>query len=176
MKTEFEVKILNIDVDYIQEKLKKLNAKKIMNRNMKRFVYDFNPKKEKSWIRLRDNGQKTTLTIKEIQNDKIDGTKELAIEVSDFEKTNKILERLGYINRSYQENKRISYILDNVKIEIDFWPMLKPYLEIEGNSVKEVENIIKKLGFTMTDTTTMNTKEIYKQQNIDTDKIKELKF
>ena len=176
MQTEFEVKILGIDVDKIISKLNTLGAKKIGEKMQKRFVYDFNPKKENYWIRLRTNAEKTTLTIKEIKNDKIDGTKELEISVDDFEKTNLFLEKLGYIAKGYQENKRISYILDNVEIEIDFWPQIPPYLEIEGKSVAEVQRIVKQLGFGVSQVTSMNTMDVYKKYGIDLDSIKELKF
>jgi CYTH domain-containing protein len=38
----------------------------------KRYVYDIIPKKENSRVRLRTDGNKTTLTIKEIHNDEIE--------------------------------------------------------------------------------------------------------
>ena len=176
MKIEFEVKILGIDVDNIIAKLKKLGAKKVIEREMKRFVYDFNPKKENSWVRLRDDGQKVTLTIKEIYSDEIDGTKEIEIIVDSFKKTNLLLNKLGYLPQSYQENRRISYKLDGVDIEIDFWPQIPPYLEIEGRSIREVENIINKLGFKISQTTSTHTVGVYKKYGIDINAIKELKF
>jgi adenylate cyclase class 2 len=176
IQTEFEAKILEINVDELISKLNALGAKKIGEKMQKRFVYDFNPKKENSWIRLRTNGAKTTLTIKEIQNDNIDGTRELEISVDDFEKANLILEKLGYVTKGYQENKRISYILDDVEIEIDFWPQIPPYIEIQGKSIAEVERIIKQLGFELSQAISINTTEIYKKYGIDIDSIKELKF
>lgn len=176
MKTEFEAKILEIDVDEIILKLNELNAKKIGKKYQKRFVYDLIPKKENSWIRLRTDGENTTLTIKEIENDDIDGTKEMEITVHDFEKTNLLLQKLGYNSKGYQENKRISYRLDDVEIEIDTWPKIPPYLEIEADSIEKVKNTIKKLGFEKSDSTSINTKEIYKKYGIDIESIKELKF
>lgn len=176
MKTEFETKILEIDIDIITAKLNKIGAKKIGNKLQRRFVYDFVPKKENSWIRLRTNGNKTTLTIKEIQNDHIDGTKEIEILVDDFDKTNLLLEKLGYTHKAYQENKRISYIFEGVEIEIDSWPQIPPYLEIEGKSVVEVERVLHLLGFELSKSTSINTTEVYKKYGIDIDSMKELKF
>jgi len=176
METEFEVKILDIDVNKIISKLESLGAKKLKETLQKRYVYDFIPKKEKSWIRLRTNGEKTTLAIKEISSDKIDGTKELEISVDDFEKTNMLLEKLGHKHKLYQENKRISYILKGAEIEIDFWPKIPPYLEIEGKSTQEVEKIIKLLGYEKSQTVSINTLDVYKIYGIDLNLIKELKF
>ena len=176
MKSEYEIKILEINVEKIQKKLSDLNAERIGEKNMRRFVYDFNPIKENSWIRLRDTGKKITLTIKEIHSLEIDGTKELEIEVDDFETTNLILEKLGYKSKAYQENKRISYKLNDIEIEIDFWPQIPPYLEIEGKSTEEVLEMAKILGFTDKDITTIGTKQIYENFGIDIQNIKILKF
>jgi len=176
METEFEVRILEIKPEKIIKKLEKIGAKKIIERNMKRYVYDFTPKQAGSWIRLRDDGQKITLAIKEITNDNIDGTKELEIKVDDFTKTNELLEKLGYKNKGYQENKRTTYELDGVEIDIDEWPKIPPYMEIEGKTKEEVEKTVKKLGYTMNDTTGINNIKIYKKYGINLDKIKTLKF
>ena len=176
MQTEFEVKILDIDVPKMISKLSVLGAKKIGEKFQKRFVYDFDPSKENSWIRLRTDGTKTTMAIKEIQNDNIDGTKELEINVDDFKKTNLFLEKLGYVAKGYQENRRISYILDDVEIEIDFWPKIPPYLEIEARSAEEVEMMIEKLGFDRSQAISIGVRKVYKKYSIDIYSIKELKF
>ena len=99
-----------------------------MKKEIELRVYDIKPFKENKWIRLRTDGFKTTLTIKEYTSSKIDGVKELEIEVSDMEKTNLILEELGYKKRSVQENKRTRYILNDVEIDIDTWPYLKTFV------------------------------------------------
>lgn len=176
MQTEFEVKILDIDVEEIISKLSILGAKKIGEKFQKRLVYNFNPPKENSWIRLRTDGKKTTMAIKEIQNDNINGTKELEINVGDFKRTNLFLEKLGYIAKAYQENRRISYILDDVEIEIDFWPKISPYLEIEARLISKVELMIKKLGFNRSQATSISVRKVYKKYGIDIYAIKELKF
>lgn len=70
-------------------------------------------------------GKEVTLTIKEIKNDSIDGTKELEIKANDFDTTNLILNELEYKSRLYQENKRTRYMLNNIEIDIDKWPMIQ---------------------------------------------------
>lgn len=95
----------------------------------KRYVYDFNPVNPKKWIRLRTNGVKNTITVKEIiDNQVIDGTNELEVEVSDFNIANLILKELGYVPRNYQENYRIIYNLNGVQISIDTWPKIPTYV------------------------------------------------
>lgn len=118
------------------------------------------------------------MTIKEITNNKdIDGTNELEIEVSDFKKANEILNQLGYIYRNYQENKRTTYTLDGVEIDIDSWLMIPTYVEIEGKSKEDVYNIIDKLNLPKKDITSLDVTGIYNDiYNIDVLSIKELKF
>lgn len=176
MQTEIEVKILEINVDEITSKLEALWAKKSWDKMQKRYVYDFSPKKGNSRVRLRTDGNKTTLTIKEIHNDEIEWTKELEVIVDDFEKTNLILEKLGYKNTWYQENKRTSYILDTCEVEIDSRPGIPAYIEIEAKSVAEVEATVKKLWFTMDQTTSINTIKVYQKYGIDISIMPELKF
>ena len=177
MKIEFEAKILDIDVEKIRDKLIFLGAKKLFDNKMRRYVYDIEGKKGKEWIRLRDEGHKITLTFKRIEDEeKIEGTKEIEIDVSDFDNTHKLIEAIGFKHKAYQENRRIRYILDGVVVEIDFWPKIPPYLEVEGKSKEEVENTLKKLGFDSSKATSVNTDTVYKKYGIDIYKFKELKF
>ena len=178
MHKEYECTVLEVNVDEFISKVEALGAKKVGDFHQKRFVYDFNPVKPGKWIRLRTNGTTTTLTIKEVVDvKKIGGTNELEVEVSDFENTNSILNELGYVARNFQENKRIQYILDDVEIDIDFWPMIPPYVEIEGKSDEDVKNMIKKLEINEEKVTTLDVTSIYNDiYNIDVLKIKDLHF
>ena len=177
MKTEYEIRILEIDKESIVKKLEDLGAIKGGEYNQKRYVYDLKPVQKDKWIRLRTNGIETTLTYKDIESNTIDGTKEVEIKVDSFEVANEFLNKIGFVARSYQENKRIQYTLDNVEIDIDTWPMIPTYLEIEGNSEEEVNNMVKKLGLSNLKITALNCDDIYRKiYNIDISKIKELKF
>ena len=176
MHTEYEVRILEIDVDSIKKKLEELGATFEWDRVQKRYVYDFIPKVDSKWIRLRTNGIKSTLTIKDLVTSKIDGTKELEIEVDDFDKTNLILQELGYEYRAYQENRRIQYKLNGVEIDIDSWPMIPTYLEVEASSEEEVYKTIELLGFDKSQITTRDVEGIYNDYGHDVMEIKELKL
>ncbi len=176
MKTEYECRILDIEVEEIRKKLESIGAKKVKERSMRRYVYDIDPNRKGFWIRLRDNGEKITLTLKEKVSNEIDGTKEMEVTVDDFEKTNTILNRLGFIAKAYQENKRISFVYEDVEIEIDFWPKIPPYVEIEADSAEKVKKVVKLLGFRMPDTTYISIPEVYQKYGLDIHKFKQLKF
>ena len=177
MNTEYEIRVLEIDKDKLIKRLNELNAKFIGEFNQKRYVYNIIPKTDGRWLRLRTNGKKTTLTYKSVEKNSIDGTKELEIEVEDFEKTNSLLELVGVKNKGYQENNRIQYILDGVEIDIDSWPLIPTYVEIEGENEESVLNILKKIAIDDKKVTTLDVQSLYKEiYNIDITKIDILKF
>ena len=178
MHIEYECTLIEIDESEFIRLLEDNGAKKVGEYFQRRYVYDFNPVDSNKWIRLRTNGEKTTLTIKNIvAKDKIGGTEELEIEVSDFDNTNKILEELGYVARNYQENKRITYNLDDVEFDIDSWPMIPTYVEIEGTNTESVERIIDRLKLDRSKITNYDVVSIYQEiYGIDIMKIKKLRF
>jgi len=177
MHTEYEVRILDIDIEKIINKLEKLGATKVAEFNYKRRVYNFNPPTDHKWIRLRTDGNKTTLTIKKIESFSIDGTQEMEIEVSDFEETNKMLEEMGYKSHTYQENKRIRYLLDDVELDIDTWPYIPSYLEIEGINEAAVKNMMKKLEVDEEKVTSLDVQGVFKEfYNIDIAEVPIVRF
>ena len=178
MQTEFEVKILDIDVKTIRNRIAGIGATFVDNFKYKRYVY--NPagvvKNNGTWARLRTDGTKTTLAVKTITNNTIEGTKEIEIDVDNFEKTNTILKKMLVIPKAYQENKRELWKLGDVEICIDEWPKIPPYLEIEGPDKKSVEKVVELLGFKMAQTTGENTEDVYLRHKINVMDFKELKF
>lgn len=174
MHTEYEVRVLEINKEELEKKLEKVNAKFEWDRIQKRYVYDFVPKEDGKWIRLRTNGEKTTLTIKNITSSKIDGTQELEIEVDSFERTNLLLKELGYTPKGYQENRRIQYQLNGVEVDIDMWPNIPTYLEIEGSSEDVVYHTLEVLGYSKEEATSNDVKKIYSEYGYDLDQIEQL--
>lgn len=162
MHTEYEVRVLEIDKENLIKRLEKLGAKKIADFNYKRRIYNFNPVVDHKWIRLRTDGKRTTLTIKKLENLEIDGTKEMEIEVSDFEETNNILNELGYKSHTYQENKRTRYVLKDVELDIDSWPYIPTYLEIEGKDEKSVKDMINLLEIDKSKVTSIDVQGVFR--------------
>ena len=168
MHTEYEVRVLDINKDELIKKLESLGAEKIADFDYKRRIYNFNPATDNKWIRLRTDGTKTTLTIKKLENLEIDGTKEMEIAVSNFEETNNMLNELGYHSHTYQENKRTRYTLNGVELDIDSWPYIPTYLEIEGKDEQAVRDMIKLLGVEESKVTSIDVQGVFKKfYNID---------
>jgi adenylate cyclase class 2 len=167
---DFNELLDNNDID-IYDALKK---SKTLNKNIKKYL--INPNK---WVRLRQSNDKSELTIKHILHNKIDGFQnvlEYEIPVNNIEDTNEILEQLGLFSRNYQEKNRISFKYKDSSVEIDEWPMLKPYMEIETNNIDTINEIISKLSLENNKVVSLNTESLYKQIGIDVLKIPRLEF
>ena len=176
MKTEYEVRFLEIDKDKILKRLKELGAKEIGNWLQVRKTYDLIQPQKNSWLRLRTNGKTTTLAVKEINSDKIDGTNETEVIVDDFNEMDKILTKIGLKARNYQENYRQQFQYKNSEIDIDSWPLIPTYLEIEGKNEEIIKEICSDLELDYKKSITMDVTDIYKKvYNIDILKIKTLK-
>lgn len=175
MNKEYECSILNINVKDIETKLTNLGAKKIESNLFKRYTYPIDSSFKNRFMRLRSNGTKTTLTIKDKSKPKgIGSVGELEFEVEDFDKAKEFLDILGYKSTYYQENIKIIYLLDNVEISIDKWPMIPAYIEIEGKNELSVTNMIKKLGFDKSDICLDKVSEIYTKYGINIHDYKDL--
>ena len=183
---EREVKFLNIDPQLIEEKLQKLGAQRVFEKLYKRRVFDYPDlrfDKEGAYVRLRDEGDKITLTFKKRIGAKArdgsvndEGMEEIEVNVSDFKKTALILERIGLKEKFYEENRRIRYVLEGIEFDIDFWPGIKPYLEIEASSWELVEKGIEMLGLDPKDKKIFSTYQVYQLNGIDENAYSEITF
>jgi adenylate cyclase, class 2 len=150
MQTEFEAKYTNIDKNEVRTRLKNAGARLVESEFIQRrntFYLPSNSELGNGWVRVRDEKNKVTLSIKAVFGKEIQHQKEIMIIVNSFEDTSKLLEILGCRKKSYQETKREIWKLENCEITIDEWPYLEPFLEIEGDSEKVVRDVSTKLGF-----------------------------
>lgn len=183
LKNNFNVENLSSIFKLPIDKIQAILNNQILNSFLDKFK--ITPKK---WIRLRktvetkDDGatkELITLTIKHIlKNDEsgIQQMKETEILVNSLEETNELLENLGFSYRSYQEKRRVKYILNEHEIDIDTWPGLPTYFEVEGKDKKDLTNILNLLGYSFEDAVSCTVDEIYKEIGMDINNTKELKF
>ncbi|WP_304452100.1 class IV adenylate cyclase [Nocardiopsis sp. YSL2] len=173
---EYEAKVLDIDVDQVARRILDKGGADLGEVLQRRYVYDIEPGDVSRWLRLRDTGRQVTLTVKEIDSDAIGGTRETETEVGDFETANALLGKLGYAPKAYQENRRHSFTLDGAQLEIDSWPRIPAYLEIEADSHAEVVRVAALLGYDRADLTGENTTKVYHRYGIDLSTIADLRF
>lgn len=173
---EYEAKVLDIDPHELARTIMDKGGTARGETLQRRYVYDIGPADPSRWVRLRDTGGETTLAVKEIASDDIDGTRETEIAVSDFDAANTLLGKLGYHAKAYQENRRRSFLLDGAQLEIDSWPRIPPYLEIEASGRAEVIRVAALLGYTEDRLTGENTTKVYTRYGIDLSAITDLRF
>ncbi len=164
---------------YIEEKIDNIDVSKLEDRKMLKIIEDTGNRFFK-WIRLRQDGEIVEITIKYIYSNKanynIDEVKEIEIKTDNFEMANKLIEEMGYYRKKLAEKKRDSYSYQGMDIEIDEWPLLEPYIEIEGPSAEEIYELSKLLGYSKEQTRVMNTEDVYLEKGIDLSKYEEMTF
>lgn len=149
MKTEIEVKFVDVNIEDIRARLE--NAGAICEqpmRAMRRALIETDEMRlHHAFYRIRDEGDKVTLTFKQFTENSLTGAKEHEIIVSDFDTTVAILAEAGLRYHTFQESKRETWRYNNVEVVIDEWPWINPYIEIEGGSEEAVRTAASELGF-----------------------------
>ncbi len=173
---EIEVKFLNINVDELTKKLASLGATKQFDKQYRRKVFDYPDLRlnaDNAWVRIRDEGDKITLSYKKRVNttshdgsSNDGGMEEIELEVSDFDKMALLFEKIGLALKFYEENRRIRYTFDDIEFDIDFWPGLEPYLEIEAPTWDKIDHAIQLLGLNPDDKKVFSTYQIYQMEGI----------
>lgn len=160
MNLEIEATFIEIDKANLRAKIKALGGKLFQPEIlMRRVVFDTG---EHSFVRVRDEGNKIVMTYKCHHNNSLLGTEEINVAVDDYNSAIAFLEKIGLKPKSIQETYREEWELDGVEIDIDTWPWIPTYVEIEGPSTRAVEAVSAKLGFDMKDAHYGSVDEIYK--------------
>lgn len=164
---------------YIEENINNIDISKLEDRKMLKIIEDTGNRFFK-WIRLRQDGEIVEITIKYIYSNKtnynIDEVKEIEIKTDNFEISNKLIEEMGYYRKKLAEKKRDSYSYQGMDIEIDEWPLLEPYIEIEGTNIDKIYELANLLGYSKEQTRVMNTEDVYLEKGIDLSKYEEMTF
>lgn len=150
MKIEYEATFVNVNKDEVRQKLQAVGAKLVRPEFLQRRVVFNLPEGHEvkgGWLRIRDEGDKFTMSLKVVNGNKIENQKETCLVVDSFEEAEEFLTNLGCRKKAYQEDKREVWKLGNVEITINEWPFLEPFAEVEGSSGAEVQSASEKLGF-----------------------------
>ncbi|MCD9146070.1 class IV adenylate cyclase [Streptomyces albireticuli] len=166
MKNEYEAKFLNVNVSLVRAQLRELGAVQAMPRTMlSRYIYENDAVQGNQWLRLRDEGGKTTLPLKQVvDSSNIDGTTEIETEVGDLHATAELLTALGLRQVRYQQNYREEWRIGAVTFDFDTWPDLPTFLEIEGPDESSVRQAAADLGLDYAEARFGSADDIYKSE------------
>lgn len=142
---EIEYKYFNIDTEALRLRLREKGAKLVRPKIIMKLITFIHPTNNPdSYIRIRDETNRITMTSKQNLNDKF--VTEYEVVINNFSQGVKILESLGCKKKYYLEKFRETWNLMNAEIVIDSLPGTSEYVEIEGTDEKDVHEVQKILG------------------------------
>lgn len=151
MHTEIEAKFPDIDIADLRQKLRSSGAVLAYpERLMRRRTFDLPDRSlyaKGGWVRVRDEGDKITLSYKQLDDRTFQGTKEATVTVGDYDAACAVLRAIGMVQKSDQETKRELWKLGDVEITIDTWPWAPSFAELEGPDEEAVKRVAAALGF-----------------------------
>lgn len=150
MNIEYEATFPNIDKVNVRERLSRIGAVLMKSEFLqKRAVFHLPVGNEikGGWLRVRDEGDKITVSLKVVDGATIADQKELCLTVNSFDDASHLLESIGCRKKAYQETKRELWKIKDVEVTIDEWPFLEPFVEVEGKDETSVKEVSETLGF-----------------------------
>ena len=156
---ELEVKILNIDLEEMENKLKSIGAQLIENEVQTNTLIDkednYIEENLDAYMRIRETKSyltektKTILTFKKnIVREGIRENIETNVNIDNKEGMIEILNSLGFVIKQVGYKERISYKLDSIRFDLDTWDKETypyPYMEIEVEKEEDLEKMISLL-------------------------------
>jgi len=149
---EVETKVLDIDPREVRNKLEKLGAEKILETRLAVDWYWTKGTKEgqEPWfLRIRSGSDGAHEVTWKAKSD-ILGTarkhQEINLKLENPEKLAQIFLEIGLERYAHQEKDRVSYKYKEWHFDIDQYPEMPAYLEIEGRDENHVLEAIKLLG------------------------------
>lgn len=146
---ETEVRFLEINKDALIKKLTALGAVdkgEVMLEEVIIYDKDLKYLESRQIIRLRKNGDKIELTYKHHNGMDKGEAVEIELEVNDLNAAVSFFEAIGFVAYRRQQKKRHSFELNGVKFDIDTWPRIPTYIELEGESLEQLKGAAKSIG------------------------------
>lgn len=186
---EIEVKVLDIDPEQIRLRLQAAGCVFQRREFQQNYMYDYPDRRlyetqDGSYIRLRrrvwveqveapespQRHEEILLTYKRVvSREAYKIADETETTVGDLDTMERFLTLLGLVQVRVDEKLRETYHWEQIHFEIDEWAGLPPYLEVEAESEAEVARGLGLLGYTLSDSTSRNLREVLAMYNIDSD-------
>ena len=147
MPKEYEYRFNDYNKKDIITKLKELKAKYFGTFKFRVMVFTDSINSEK-YIRIRDEGHRVTMTVKNNLTDKFPIENEVII--NDYDEGIKIFLQLGCNKKYYYEKYREIWHYKNSEIIFDMNPGIPELMEVESSTKKELDILCKKLELNIT--------------------------
>lgn len=179
MQTEIETRFLEIDKTSLLAQLAALSARDLGEERLDEVIYhaaDGSWVGKRKFIRLRKTKDKVKLTYKENVAQAIDSAREIELLVSDMEKCGELFEKIGLKAMRRLVKFRHTLELGNVTLDIDTWPKVPPYVELEGSSVEALQAACEQLGLEWDKRFDGDAREVFRHYGYDMDKLTVVTF
>lgn len=180
MKAEIEVKFF-VDKISFEQRLNLLGAviatpRRLMRRQLFAFPPTLRKPNLEQQARVRDEGDRITMTLKESTIPRtMSSVQELEIIINNFDAGVQIFTMSGYEPTTYQENYRTSWMFEGCCVEIDEWPGLPSFAEIEAPSEAELKRVAALLNIEQASFMCCSLFDLYQQElKLDSKKMRRL--
>lgn len=179
MEKEIETRFLDINKDELVKKLVALGATDKGEEKLEEIIFhaaDGSWLGKRKFVRLRKTKGKIKLTYKENVGQTVDSAREIELEVSDLDKCSAFFEKVGLRAMRTLEKYRHTFELDGVTLDVDTWPKIPSYIEVEGTSVEALQSVCAKLGLDWEKRFDGDAREVFRHYGYDLDKIDKIAF
>lgn len=185
-KEEIEVVFLDVNKEGLEEKLLSIGAHKVKDifyRHVAMDYPDYRLNKDNSWIRLRDEDGEVILAYKKrlgvtsqdgSTNDA--GMEEIEVVVDSYENTKLFFQKIGFIEKHEAEKKRTRWQKGETVFDIDTWPAIPTFLEIEAPTWEDIDTATQLLGFDPKERKICSANQIYKLYGMNVDDYQKIGF
>ena len=170
---EHEIKVLDVDINDLEKRLQEMGAVKVYDDERTIIALDtqeriFLNQKDKL-IRVTDEGSiKVTMHVNQSKPEIKEGIK---FKTSRLKETMDFFHELGMNPISKVKSHRISYELGKIDFDIDKFPKIPHFLEIDieylENEGYTLEDLLKKLNLENNKIVVMGTEDIHKLYDVD---------
>jgi adenylate cyclase class 2 len=179
MQTEIETRFLDINKDELVKKLVDRGALDKGEEKLEEIIFhaaDGSWVGKRKFVRLRKTKGKVKLTYKENVEQTVDSAQEIELEVSDLEKCSEFFNKIGLFAMRRLEKYRHTFELGDVTVDIDTWPKVPAYMEIEGPSVESLKKACETLGMDWEKRFDGDAREVFRRYDYDLDSITVITF
>lgn len=181
MSKEIEIKVLNIDVEEIKEKLLEIGAIKVKEEIQQNIVFDTDDCLSKNgidgYLRVRsvedlisnEEYHEFTLKKKLCVDETSRVHEEIETRIEKPEVMVEIMKAVGIEVLHRGEKKRVSYKFEEILFEIDIWDEKTypdPYMEIEVCKNEDLERAVRLLDLNESQLTTKSINTLRKEKNL----------
>ena len=152
MANEIETKVLDVDVNILKDRLISLGAEKIQETRLVVDWYRIKGVKEGEdpwFLRIRSNSNGEHEVTWKAKSDILGIArrhKEINFNISEPEKLADLFEELNLEKYAHQEKDRVTFAYKDWQFDIDQYPKMPAYLEIEGSSEESIKEAINLLN------------------------------